>query len=100
MDYKNVVQQIIKKTDQKIKIPKIYKLQWASGQQSILSLTETTDTINRWLNHQKDWQWIKVVNLDMNKQQVIYENESPHRIGKKLELILDKNYGDTKNEKK
>lgn len=85
MSNENIVQQIIDKTNEgKDDNPKIYKLQWASGHQNILSLTEAVEVVNRWAN-QKGWQWIKIVNTENNKQQVVYESAT--RIGRKLNKL-------------
>jgi hypothetical protein len=82
MSKEDIVQQIIDKTNsQKEENPRIYKLQWASGHQNIVSLKEAVEVVNRWANH-KDWQWIKVVNTETGKQQVIYE--STNRVGRKV----------------
>lgn len=82
MGNENIVQKIIDETNsKKVENPRIYKLQWASGHQNIVSLNEAVEVINRWAN-QKGWQWIKVINTETSKQQVIYE--SANRIGRKL----------------
>jgi hypothetical protein len=82
MSSENIVQQIIDKTNENKKDnPRIYRLKWASGQNNVVSLDEAIETINRWAN-QKNWNWIKVINTETNKQQVVYESQT--RIGKKL----------------
>ena len=81
-NYEDVVKNIIGKTNsKKDQNPKIYRLTWASGQNNVVSMNEAIETINRWAN-QKDWQWIRVVNTETKKQQIVYE--SSNHIGKRL----------------
>jgi len=81
-DYENIVQKIIDETNEnKEDNPRIYRLQWASGHNNVVSMTEAIETINRWAN-QKDWGFIKVINTETGKQQVVYESST--RIGKRI----------------
>jgi hypothetical protein len=85
MSSENIVQKIIDETNsQKGANPRIYRLKWASGQNNVVSLNEAIETINRWAN-QKDWDWIKIINTETNKQQVVYESAT--RIGRKLNKL-------------
>jgi len=81
-NYEDVVKNIISKTNsRKDQNPRIYRLTWASGQNNIVSMNEAIETINRWAN-QKGWAWIRVVNTETKKQQIVYE--SSNRNGKRL----------------
>ena len=85
MSNKSIVQQIIDKTNEgKEDNPNIYKLHWASGHQNTVSLNEAVEVVNRWAN-KTGWQWIKIVNVETNKQQVVYESAT--RIGRKLNQL-------------
>ena len=78
--------QIIDKTNESKKDdnPRIYRLKWASGQNNVVSLNEAIETVNRWAN-QKDWGWIRIINTETNKQQIVYESAT--RIGRKLNKL-------------
>lgn len=86
MSNENIVQQIIDKTNESKKgdSPRIYRLKWASGHSNVVSLNEAIETINRWAN-KKDWDWIRIINTETNKQQVVYESAT--RIGRKLNKL-------------
>lgn len=66
----------LKKEDKKeVPVPegKIYRLQWASGQKSTLvDHKEAVRRVNEWMN-KIGWQWIRIVNEETQKHQVVRE---------------------------
>jgi len=67
------------KTEQKeVTIPEdaIYRIQWASGQKTAPA---SHDSVIKQINEQMNrlgWQWLRVINEDTKKIQVVYEPKS------------------------
>lgn len=73
----------LKKEKKEVVIPEdsIYRVYWKNGQRTnLVNHDEAVRRVNEWMNR-LGWEWIKVVNTETKKQQIIYEPTSPANRG-------------------
>ena len=94
------------KTETKISDDKIYRIQWANGQKTgLVNHNEAVRKVNEWMNR-FGWDWVRVINEDTNKIQVVREPSSKNNRGflhlKKLDenMLVEKATHKSKSAKK